>query len=136
MATLFTIFLWIVVVLACILLALFICFLVIQIKVLHYVHKLIYELPWMKWLTLDELVSMGYSRAYSRAVLPILHEHGYLEVRVMAGVGENDLWVIEKLKFHSMTVKFYEFRLIKRGGRRRRRRLFKLPTFGWEPAPA
>jgi hypothetical protein len=133
----FTILFWLGVVLICAALVLLLLFLMLTFSIIRYFDKIMYDLPWMKWLTLDEIVAMGYSRVYSKMILPLLYEQGYLEVRLTGEMDEDDLWIIERLKFHPITVKFYEFRIVKRGrGRRKKRKLLRFFDSGWHPAPA
>lgn len=116
--------------------------------------KLIYGLPWLKWLTLSDAVAMGHSEFWCKMLLPVLHRNGCLEVRphkididkLPEGIREAaikcDLGALLEtfdLEFEYKTVALHEFRLTKRGRRR-----FKLkpdlkdifrPT-GWQPKTA
>jgi len=124
-----------------------------------YATKLQMELPWLQWLTLDELEEKGYSVIGCILILPAFYRNGVLEVRPRdflaeiaegtkkrmreAGLDTEGIPVPPPLDkkdvapFSPSTVHLYEFRLTKRGGRRKIK-LFGLPKFsqGWQPAPA
>lgn len=88
---------------------------------LRQVWKIQFGLPWLRWLTLDEAVALGLSRFWCRVILPSLHEAGALEFRLRSDVliPEPLQEVPERLGF-VVEPEFYEFKLTKRGGRRRR----------------
>jgi hypothetical protein len=98
------------------------------------VNKLMFGVPWLKWLTLDEIVAMGHSRSWCEILLPLLYLRGYIEIRISdkfpKGVGEQ----IEQWGLHPDTVGFYEFKFTKRWGRRRNK-LAKLLLPVWQPTP-
>ena len=129
-------------------------------RIAQYGLKLQMELPWLTWLTLDNLVEKGYSRLYCQMLLPVFHERGYLEIRPrdLGAEFQESIKEVEKvlgtkfdieeeaLKFDPITetrflystVHLFEFRLTKRGGRKKRFQWFRLPSFGqgWQPAAA
>lgn len=91
----------------------------------YQVQKFMFDLPWLKWLTLNEIIRMGFSRFWAQFILPGLHKEGMLEVRVGGGElpDEVEQRFIDVVGFGPTTIQFYEFRLTKRGGRKK----FKLP---------
>ena len=86
----------------------------------HHANKLMWELPWLKWLTLDEIVQAGFSRLWSELLLPLFYEKGHLEIRISAECPEKELKFVELTGFNAHTVRFHDFKLTKRGGRRKR----------------
>ena len=88
-----------------------------------YAQRLQFELPWLKWLTLEQVVAMGYSAFMCKLILPVFHEHKQLETRLRDDIAipESDQISIDELGFWPLTVAYYEFKLTKRGGRRKRK---------------
>lgn len=95
-------------------------------------------LPWMQWLTLDDVKNMGYSGYWSRLSLALLHLNDRLEVRLAndrtESVSKEMCQYIEKVGFIPSTVAYYDFRLIARRGRVRRRAVWSSPRLLWRPA--
>ena len=86
-------------------------------------NKIMFGLPWLVWLTLDQVVEMGYSRFWCTFLLPMYYKKGYLEIRLALPTDASEFrkqW-IERVGFEIDTVEFYEFKLTKRGGRLRDR---------------
>ncbi|MFA5998105.1 MAG: hypothetical protein WC814_01835 [Candidatus Paceibacterota bacterium] len=99
-------------------------------------NKLMWDLPWLKWLTLDEIVEMGFSRFWSEFFLPLFYKKGYLEIRISSDCPKEKMRLIEFIGFNSYTVQFHEFKLTKRSGRKKPKP-WKLPAiFEWRPVSA
>ena len=77
---------------------------------MHNLDKLQFNVPWLKWLTLDELVEMGHSRFWARILLPVLHRINQLEVRVLDGLPEKEQRFIKRYGFGPRSVKYHQFR--------------------------
>jgi len=111
---------------------------VFRLQIEHHAYKLMYDLPWMKWLTIDEIGSMGFSKLFSRLLLPTFHEKGYLELRPRGSLTGSQLEIAKTLiRFPNPgTMKLYEFRLIKRGGPRKKKGKERFSLFpGFDPVP-
>jgi hypothetical protein len=76
----------------------------------HNADKLQFGVPWLRWLTLDEVVEMGHSRFWARLLLPMLHRMNQLEVRVLDGLQEEERSLAERYGFGIRTVKYHQFR--------------------------
>src|SRR4051812_21263838 len=70
--------------------------------------KLMTGLPWMEWLTLDDVVALGHSKFWAKLLLPHFHRHGCLEIRQLENVTEEEAGLIEEFGFESFTVKCHE----------------------------
>lgn len=146
--------LWGLISLILIVLAAFIC---VVMYVGRYAFRLLTELPWMTWMTLDELVEKGYSRSLCRVILPGLYKKGMLEVRAIhdpnialkesvkkfrelgGEITDEEipiLPVLEGKDFNSYTVPLFEFRITKRIHPRKfsLKRFFPKIDSEWEPA--
>ena len=100
-----------------------------------YANKMMFGLPWLKWLTMEDVVDLGYSRFYARGILPMFYKAGNLEVRVKDNLEDWQLRYTETLGFCSMTIGWYKFKITKRGGRKRWRE-FSLNDIFPSPLPA
>lgn len=92
-----------------------------------YARDLQFKLPWMKWMTLDDVKALGHSKFLSRFAIDILHDYQYVEIRPLGNLSEWAREIVEDELFMPWTVQYYEFRLIKRKGR------IKRPRFYWNP---
>jgi hypothetical protein len=99
---------------------------------IHYVKKLMFELPWLKWITLADAKKVAPSM-YCRLALPVFHQKGYLETRLLSGLGSSEKEIAEKEGFQSHTLHFYEFRLVKRKSWRKKAK--EKPKEDWKTAP-
>lgn len=107
---------------------------VLMIFAIRNIDKLIWDLPWLKWLSLDEIVEMGFSRFWSPLGLQLLHEKGYLEIRLSDRCPDKRRLMVERIGFCAYTAEFYDFKLTKRGGGRKRRFWLPIvPAFQLEP---
>ena len=102
--------------------ALFLCLLLAMliIALRHQVEKFMFGMPWLKWLTLEDLREFRLSRRWARFILPVFHENGYLEVRLI-DKDAMETWdhdIVDQFGFTVMTVHLYEFKLTKRKGRK------------------
>ena len=109
------------------------------IAVSNKVHSLQFNLPWLQWLTIDDVVQSGLSRFWSALALDILNDKGYLETRFNEGF-EGPEYQRERMReagFSYYSISWYEFRLTKRSGRGRwglrLPPIFRSPE---QPAPA
>jgi len=96
-------------------------------------------MPWLKWLTLDDLPAFGLSKMWAKGLLPLFYERGYLEIRLIDedGMDDFDLKMIELLGFNAVTVEFHEFKLTKKKGRKEKFDFsFKNLYPSWEPSHA
>lgn len=83
-------------------------------------YKFMFELPWLKWLNLEDLPALGFSKVWARLILPIFHEMGNLEVLLIDedGMDDADHERVDRWGFNTATVPLYEFKLTKRKGRK------------------
>ena len=141
-------------VILCLIGLLFIALAVFVVNVIYKAEKLMFGLPWLKWLTLDDVVAMGYSRFWCKMILPAFHKNGCLEVRIQEIDIENmperiqeafrdnppeiqKLLTEMEIPFEYQTVALHDFRLTKRGGRRKKIKLSPKDLFAtWQPVPA
>ncbi len=84
--------------------------------------KFMSNLPWFRWLTLEELPELGLSRKWGCVVLTLFHENGYLEIQLIDedGMEEWEHEVVAEFGFIPSNVYLYEFRLIKRRDRKKK----------------
>ena len=152
--------LWSAVVLVLLLLGFcFISYITLLVVVTLYSIRLQASLPLFKWLTLDEIVAMGYSWLLSSLCLILLHKSGLLEARIRNdtievtdsalavqqlddAINEGDQnfgkgWTVDLILSDSPnTVEIFEFRLITRGrGKKKFRLLIIKPQLLWSPTP-
>ncbi|MDP1689603.1 MAG: hypothetical protein Q8L52_00115 [bacterium] len=99
----------------------------------HNMDKLQFGVPWLKWLTLDEIVEMGHSRFWARLLLPKLHRKNQLEVRILDELSEKERAFAERYGFDFFTAEYYTFRLTTRS--RGKRDLDKLQLLSPYPIP-
>jgi len=85
-----------------------------------HVEKIMFELPWFKWLTLDDVVKLGQSKFAARMLLPAFHDSGHVEVRQLPNLDEDKELVIKLHGFSPFTVQYHEFRIVQRPRRKRR----------------
>jgi|GEM_PF-4946300 len=97
-------------------------FIVLVIILVYQFEKFMFKLPWLKWLTLDDLPALGFSKLWARMVLPHFYNDGYLEVRLKDedGMDDFDHESVELFGFSAATVPLYEFKLTKRCGPRKK----------------
>lgn len=92
---------------------------------LYSAFKLVFGVPWLTWLTLDEVVEMGHSRFWCKLVLPAIYRGGNvfigctLHIRLPHNLPEETRTIVEVLGFRRETVQFYEFKLTSHWGSRR-----------------
>ena len=98
-------------------------------------YRLMLELPWNQWLSLGEVVDMGYSRYYCEINIKAFYTTKSIEVRSKDSLSTEQEQLIQQMGFGYDTIDFHEFRLTKRGGRRRWK---LLPTLSpvWKQATA
>jgi hypothetical protein len=109
-------------------------FVALVIGMQHHADKLLFGLPWLRWITLDEAVQMGHSRFWCRFVLPMFYERGYLEIRFSETATELERETAEETGYNPVTVAYYDFKLTKhKGGHKNKWWLRQLKLF---PAPA
>lgn len=85
---------------------------------IHNANKLMFGVPWLKWLTLEEIVEMGHSRLWARLLLPIFYEKKCIEIRISEQSSKRERLEAESRGFQPATVEFYEYkftRVWKRG---------------------
>ncbi|MBU6388521.1 hypothetical protein KGQ72_01425 [Patescibacteria group bacterium] len=83
--------------------------------------KLMFGLPLLKWVSLRDAIEMGHSEYWCKKLLPVFYKNGYLQIRPHSKLPESRQKMIVKLEFNSATVELFDFRLMKQGGRRKRR---------------
>lgn len=79
-----------------------------------YRDRLAQELPWRQWLSIEELVTAGYSRFYSKLVLPALYNDGRLAIRLKENITQNEWKYVLNKGFGRSTIRFCDFQLIRR----------------------
>src|SRR3989344_8036096 len=111
---------------------------ILIITMIYQLEKFMFGLPWLKWLTLNDLQQLGFSKTWARLILPAFHERGYLEVRLADEDNMDDLdhEMVDRFGFSVATVPLYEFKLTKRKGRRRKWSMSDLSglTKTWRPS--
>lgn len=127
-------FLWILLAILGFVCIAFLALFIFVLRVAWYAQKLMFGLPWMVWLTHRDVVNMGYSGLYSRLLLPIYHEMGNVEVRVLDSLSEEEKFEVKLHGFSPFTIQCYEFRLTKRPRKKRIEIKSILPQLGWKPA--
>ena len=99
--------------------------------------RLMYGLPWLKWLSLEDVEKLGFSRFWSKVLLPVFFRKGYIEIRT-AFPDEFSIdrkAAIEKEGFVADNVEYYNFKITKHGGRKKKHFItWMLP--GWQPRVA
>ena len=100
----------------------------------YYASKLRIGLPWMQWLTLEEVEALGYSAFWSRLALPVLEQTKCLEVRPCEGLSLVEQEKVAELQFFVTTIHLYKFRLIKRVRNRRKKTEREKAKLAWRPA--
>ncbi len=101
------------------------------------VEKVVWSLPFRKWLTLDECVEMGISRFWCAFTVWVMHPKRF-DVELLPNLPEGVEKEIEEVGLEPFTVKYHKFRITWRGRPRRRRRRWLhdlLPDFNPAPAP-
>jgi len=81
---------------------------------------LMFKIPPMKWLTLDEVVAMGYSASMCRLLLDAMHERKIIEVRKRAGLSEVEE-LVASVGYSCFNASCFEVRKIARLHRKRER---------------
>lgn len=90
--------------------------------------KLTFGVPWLEWLTLDEVVLMGHSRFWCEVWLPAFYRAGTmlpgatLHVRLKPDLSEAVSAYAAEQGFVKWTVQYYEFKFTSHGGGRRGKR--------------
>lgn len=87
--------------------------------------KLVFGVPWLRWLTLNEIVAMGHSRYWCEILLPIFYRKGNvfmgctLHIRLPHDASDAVRAFTEMMGFRRETVQYYEFKFTSRGEGRR-----------------
>lgn len=84
--------------------------------------KFIFELPWLRWMTIEEIATKGFSPFWAILILPSLHDVGELEVRPRSDweLLELEQYCMEKVGFDYLTIPYYEFRLTTKHRKRKK----------------
>ena len=115
-----TIFVWIVFGFLALIGILVVLLLVLVLLINHYGQKFIWNLPIMKWMTLDDTKSLGVPLLFRVEFLMVLHEEKHLEVRPKEGLPEELVKQLDTWGFTRRTIVFYEFRLTVHPRRRKK----------------
>lgn len=83
--------------------------------------RLLYDLPWQTWLTLDDLTLRGHSELAARINLPVFHKAGLLELRPL-DASEDVQEDKRDFDFLPETVQYFTFKLVRRPPRRDKKR--------------
>jgi hypothetical protein len=102
----------------------------------YHLRRLFFGLPWLRWISLNEVVEKGYSKFWCKCLLPILHQKGLLELRPDINLPESERKSIEGKEFTFHTVHLFNFKLTKRGGGRRPKKWKAVFPAWWHPLPA
>jgi hypothetical protein len=100
---------------------------------IHNAYKLLFGVPWLQWLTLDEIVEMGHSRFWAKQFLPVFYRMSYVEIRISDLLSELDRALIGECGFHSYTVMFYEFKFTEKWRRSKKKPKSRAPKFELTP---
>lgn len=96
--------------------------------------RMLDELPWMQWMTFEEILAHGYQPALiCKSSLLVLHRKGFLEFRAAGRPSEHLSSCLQQKKFHLSDAENLEFRLVRRGGGNRKRHLREF--LNWIPKP-
>lgn len=100
--------------------------------------KFTFDLPWLRWMTLEELEAKGFSPFWARLLLPSFHRDGELDVRPRNDreLSEAEQDLMERFGFRPMTVQCYEFCLTKRHKRKKPKLKDLLKSWAAVPTPA
>lgn len=96
---------------------------------LYNANKLLFGVPWLTWLTLDEIVEMSHSRFWTKTLLPLFYRMNYLEIRISDNLSEFDRVWAEQYGFQTSTVAFYEFKFTEKWKRGKKKPIRRVPTF-------
>lgn len=77
---------------------------------IHNANKIRYGVPWMQWLTLDEIVEMGHSRFWAEFLLPFFYRKGYVQIRMSEKLGKFERLKAEEQGLTAHTVSLYEYK--------------------------
>ena len=103
-----------------------------------YANGIMTEMPWLQWFSYEDLRAKGYSSVFLNSLaLDVLHEKSQLEYRLKAGVRlrkADQALFDEHGVLYFVVIEHLEFRLVKRGERKRRK--FILPKLFLHHAPA
>lgn len=83
----------------------------LQLVVLFIAERLLYELPQMQWMTIEDVLERGYSRLLSSLALHVLHANNMLEVKT-----RTDSDVPPDITFAAHTIQYFQFRIHNRHG--------------------
>lgn len=78
--------------------------------VVHYTDKLMYGVPWLRWLTFQEIVEMGHPRFWATVLLPLLYRKGYVEIRISDKLSRLEREHAEQYGLLIRTVDLYEYK--------------------------
>lgn len=112
--------------------------LILALAMLWRTQELQFGLPWLRWMTLEDVNRQFWGGWINCYTLHFLHRRGNLETRLRDDNLPEDPAALERTmhSFNPDTVRYHEFRLTKRGGGKRRKwRIVIPPLFGAEPRP-
>ena len=104
------------------------------IGIIHNADKLEFGVPWLRWLSFDEIVALGHSRFWTRLILPLFYRMNRVEIRISDRISESDRARAEKEGLHIRTVPLHEYRFTqqwKRGKKKPKPK--RLPEFQLMP---
>ncbi len=95
--------------------------------------KLHYGVPWLQWLTFEEIVALGHRRFWTRILLPAFYRAGYIEIRIHARTSEADRARAEEQGLRIGTVELYEYKFTEHWKRGKKRPTTRPPKFQLMP---
>lgn len=103
-------------------------------RVIHFGDKLMINLPWLRWLTLEEIMAIGCPKFYCQILLPAFYELGHMEVRERSDLSQDDKNRVKFVGFYTGTIELHEFKLTKRKHRKPRKQKDEEIKLAWRPA--
>lgn len=102
------------------------------VRTTHFADRLMFDLPWLKWFTLEEACATGCPLFYCQVLLPAFYIKGYLEIRERNCLSDAEKLRITEGVLDTDALELYEFRLTKRKNRKRRT-VHDEPNLAWRP---
>lgn len=82
--------------------------------IIYNADKLEFGVPWLRWITFDEIVALGHSGFWTRIILPVFYRMNKVEIRISDQISEADRSQAEVKGLDFDTVEFYEYRFTQR----------------------
>ena len=80
--------------------------------------KIKYGVPWMQWLTFNEIAALGHSPFWLRVLLPVFHQMNDVQIRIPDDISEQDFGRVKKAGLYFGTAALYDYKFTEKSGRR------------------